>query len=413
MPVTEIAAPRNSAGTFTLLRNPSFFRLWLCGGLAGAMRWLEVLAIGIWSFEQTGSPLLVALMMVLRQSPMLLFGPFAGGLAERMSRRHLLLAGFLLQAGVAAMLALSAFAGTLALWQVGLGAFLSGIYTALDMPVRRTMVAEVAGPERLSGAMGLDAATIHFTRAIGPTLGGIAYAYLGLGGAYVVTGCCFLVAALAVWPLGAFPGRGEGESFLRGIGEGWSYMRRQPILIAILLVTVTENFFGFPYASLAPVLGREELRVGPVLVGLLASADGIGGFAGSMCVAAIGPRRWQHRLYVLGALAFFVALGAAALSSWYWLCFAALLIAGLGVAGFGTMQSTLVMLSAPPAYRGRMMGLLTMSIGVAPLGILHAGLLASSFKASTAMGIMAVEGLVTIALVLLCFQGFRRRVLRG
>jgi MFS family permease len=168
MPVTQVVLPRAGAGTFALLRNPSFFRLWLCGGLAGAMRWLEVLAIGIWSFEQTGSPLLVALMMVLRQMPMLLFGPFAGGLAERMSRRHLLLAGFLLQAGVAAMLATSAWAGTLALWQVGLGALLSGIYTALDMPVRRTMVAEVAGADRLSGAMGLDAATIHCTRAIGP-----------------------------------------------------------------------------------------------------------------------------------------------------------------------------------------------------------------------------------------------------
>lgn len=407
MPVLTASSP------FALLRDPSFFRLWLCGGLAGAMRWLEVLAIGIWTFERTGSPLLVAAMMVLRQIPMLLLGPFAGGLAERMSRRQLLLLGFLLQGVVSLSLAASAFAGILAPWQVGLGALLSGVYTALDMPVRRTMVAEVAGAERLSGAMGLDAATIHFTRAIGPTLGGIAYAFLGLGGAYAVAGVCYLGAVLLVLPLQAFPGRGGGEGFLRGVGEGVTHMRRQPILIAILLVTVTENFFGFPYASLVPVLGRDELDVGPVLVGLLASADGIGGFCGSMVVAAIAPRRWQHRLYLVGAMIFFVALGAAAATSWYWLCFAALLIAGLGVAGFGTMQSTLVMLSAPPALRGRMMGLLTMSIGVAPLGILHAGFLADRFQASTAMGIMAAEGLVAILLVLVCFAGFRRRVLSG
>jgi MFS family permease len=216
-----------------------------------------------------------------------------------------------------------------------------------------------------------------------------------------------------VLALGPFQGRAGDTGFLRGVGEGLAYARRQPVLIAILLVTIAENFFGFPYTSLVPVLGRVELDVGPVLVGLLASADGIGGFAGSLAVAAIGPQRWHHRLYTVGAIGFFVAMAAAATASWYWLCFVALLFAGLGVAGFGTMQGTLVMLSAPPALRGRMMGLLTMSIGVAPFGILHAGFLADSLRASTAMSIMAAEGLALIALVLICFAGFRRRVLVG
>jgi MFS family permease len=408
------AVPEEMSGPLALLRIPSFFVLWLGGGLVGAMRWLEVLAIGIWTFAETGSAVLVALMMVLRQLPMLPLGPLIGGLAEQMSRRTLLITGFLLQAGVSASLALSAYAGTLAVWQVALGALLSGIYSAMEMPVRRTMVAEVAGHDRLPTAMGLDAATIHFTRAIGPTLGGVAFAYLGLGGAYAVAATFYFLAALPVFALGPFRGRGGTDTgFLRGVGEGLAYARRQPVLIAILLVTIAENFFGFPYTSLVPVLGRVELDVGPVLVGLLASADGIGGFVGSLVVAGIGPQRWHHRLYTVGAIGFFIAMLAAAGASWYWLCFTALLFAGLGVAGFGTMQGTLVMLAAPPALRGRMMGLLTMSIGVAPFGILHAGLLADSFHASTAMAVMATEGLALIALVLLCFASFRQRVLSG
>jgi MFS family permease len=403
------------SGPLALLRIPSFFVLWLGGGLVGAMRWLEVLAIGVWTFAETGSAVLVALMMVLRQLPMLPLGPIIGTLGERMSRRNLLLAGFLLQAVVSASLALSAYAGTIAVWQVALGALISGIYSAMEMPIRRTMVAEVAGHERLPTAMGLDAATIHFTRAIGPTLGGVALAYLGLAGAYAVAALFYLIAALPVLTLGPFQGRAAeaAGSFLRGVGEGLGYARRQPVLIAILLVTIAENFFGFPYTSLVPVLGRAELDVGPVLVGLLASADGIGGFVGSLVVAGIGPQRWHHRLYTVGAIGFFIAMAAAALASWYWLCFAALLLAGLGVAGFGTMQGTLVMLSSPPAFRGRMMGLLTMSIGVAPFGILHAGFLADTFQASTAMRIMAGEGLAMIAIVLICFAGFRRRVRFG
>src|ERR1041385_5222953 len=99
------------AGPFALLRHPQFLRLWLVGGLAGTMRWLELLAIGVWAFELTRSALVVALMMVLRQIPMLLFGPLVGGLAERVSRRRLLMVALALQAGVAAPLALLARLG--------------------------------------------------------------------------------------------------------------------------------------------------------------------------------------------------------------------------------------------------------------------------------------------------------------
>src|SRR5689334_1560537 len=104
------------AGPFALLRHPQFLRLWLVGGLAGTMRWLELLAIGVWAFELTRSALVVALMMVLRQIPMLLFGPLVGGIAERVSRRRLLLAALGVQTAVTGTLAVSAWLGLVNPW---------------------------------------------------------------------------------------------------------------------------------------------------------------------------------------------------------------------------------------------------------------------------------------------------------
>src|SRR5262249_40369343 len=154
-----------------------------------------------------------------------------------------------------------------------------GLYLALDMPVRRTMLGEVAGSDRLGNAMGLDTATIHFTRMVGPLLGGVAYDLLGLGGAYAVSARVYALTALLTWQLPEFPrGAAVGESFWRSLGEGLVYLRRHPTVIAVLLVTVVNNFFGFPYTSLIPVLGRTELMIGAVLIGLLVAADGAGAF---------------------------------------------------------------------------------------------------------------------------------------
>ena len=402
-----------SAGPFALLRQPPFLRLWLAGGLAGAMRWLETLAVGVWAFELTRSAMVVALMLVLRQIPMLLFGPLIGAAAERYSRRRLLLLGLGLQALVSGLLAALGWAGWLSPWMVGSGALVSGLYMASDMSVRRTMLGEVAGSERLGAAMGLDSATIHFTRMAGPLLGGVAFAYLGIGGAFTVAAACYLASLLLVLPLDDFPGRAGGAGLWRGLGEGLAYLRKHPTTVAVLLVTVANNFFGFPYISIVPVLGRTELMIGAALIGLLASADGLGAFIGSLTVAATEPKKGRHRLYVVGGSGFFVALLVASLSPWFGLAYAALVVGGLGISGFGTMQTTILLTTTPPALRTRIMGVLTMSIGMAPLGVLHAGLLADRFKASTAMLVMAIEGLIAVALTLAFFPGFRRRVLLG
>lgn len=170
-----------------LLAEPNFLRVWLAGACAATARWLEMLAVGIFVFEETGSPLLVAAMLMLRMLPLALFGAFGGEVASRFDRRRVLLGtlGALtaLSGGLAGLAAL----GWLAVWHVAVGAVVTGVAWAMDFPVRRTLLADVAGNARLGAAMSLDTVASSGTRMAGPILGGGLYAASGMDGAFLLT----------------------------------------------------------------------------------------------------------------------------------------------------------------------------------------------------------------------------------
>src|SRR6056297_3139480 len=169
---------------WSLLNDFQFRHVWMAGALVGVMRWLDVLAVGVYTHQVTGDPLMVAVMLFLRMLPMLLLGAVIGAWAERVNRKFLLVFGVSSIALLYAVLGTFAYTDTITLWHVGAGAAVSGIFWAMEMPVRRTMMGEVAGTERLGAAMGLESSTNNFTRMLGPSVGGMLLEFVGLHGAY-------------------------------------------------------------------------------------------------------------------------------------------------------------------------------------------------------------------------------------
>ena len=154
-----------------LLQLPDFLRLWLVGGFANAMRWLELLVSGVFAYEVTGSALAATAVVAARQLPQLAFGAFAGAISEAVDRKVIVMLALIVPAVVSTLLATLATTGHLALWHVALGNFVSGTMWATEMSTRRRMVGEVAGPHRIVPAIALDSATNAATRIIGPLLG--------------------------------------------------------------------------------------------------------------------------------------------------------------------------------------------------------------------------------------------------
>ena len=131
-----------------LLGVPDFLRLWLAGGAANAMRWLELLASGLFAFEATGSTLAVAGVVAIRQLPQFAFGAFAGAMSEAVNRKLVVTLAMAVPASVSAVVALLAATGHLALWHIAVANLVSGILWATEMSTRRRMVGEVAGAHR-------------------------------------------------------------------------------------------------------------------------------------------------------------------------------------------------------------------------------------------------------------------------
>ncbi|HTV89161.1 MAG TPA: MFS transporter [Stellaceae bacterium] len=386
------------AARWGLLANRDFRRLWLVGFVVFTVRWLETIVIGVFVYRATGSAFDVALMTLLRLLPMALFGAPIGAVAERLERRRALVA--VISALLTTDLCLAALAsgGRLAVWHLALASFLNGIAWAADNPVRRVMIGEAVGPDRVGAAMSIDVGANNASRMLGPTVGGLLFACGGIAGVFTLSVLCYamaLAAALGVHHRNAVPPAPRGAVLAR-VFEGFLLVRGDPRLIGTLVVTVIYNVFGWSFTSLIPVIGQDSLHLGAGGIGVLAGMDGIGAFCGALALALYARPAQYARLYIGGVFLYLVMLVGFALAPNVPLAGAALLTTGVSNAAFSVMQATLVYLAAPPAMRSRMYGVLAVCIGSGLIGFFGIGVLADAIGAPAATATTGLLGIVAM-----------------
>lgn len=390
---------KRSDGVLGLLRLPDYRRLWLLGAIANIMRWLELLASGLYVLDLTGSAGVVALMAAARSLPLLLLGPIAGAVAEAVDRRRLLQLGLAATLANAVAMALLAWASVLNPWHIGIGAFVSGLLWSTELSTRRRMLAESAGVAAMPRAIALDAMTNATTRMLGPVFGGLAYQTLGLAGAFTVSACgavaAILLAARVRAPQRVLPFR--IGTVTRGLAEGIAVAIAHPAVLGVLGITVSMNMLAFSYLALIAPIGRELFDASPLAIGLLAAAEPAGALIGGLMLARFGDRVDGARAFLFGSLGFLVALAAMPATPLLGLAILLLVVGGVGIAAFGTFQTTLALTSVPTEARSRMLGLVTMAIGTGPIGMLLSGALAERFGAGLAVSALAVSGFVIVA----------------
>lgn len=394
--MTDREEHRARAG-LALLALAEYRRLWLIGSLSNAMRWLELIATGLFVFDRTGSPGLVALVSAARAMPLLLFGPAAGAVAEAVDRRLLLIIGLAITTLAAALVVMLGLAGALLPWHLAVTGFASGLLAAGELSVRRRMVAESAGGATMSQAIAFDSITNAATRMVGPVAGGAAYAAMGVLGAFAIS-AVLNAAALAL----AFGVRHAQErrtlrlgAIARTVADGVAIARGLPAVRTVLAVTVALNAFGFSYVALMAPIGRASFGASDIGIGILVAAEPFGAIIGAILLARrVAPGGLG--LFLGGAAAFLALLAAMPHAPGYGIALALLVVSGLGTAAFATMQSSLVLEHAPADARSRLMGLVTMGIGTGPLGMILSGAVAAAIGAPLAVTVLAAAGGVIV-----------------
>ena len=394
-----------------LLGNPRFLLVWVVGGLTGVVRWLQLLVLGIHTFQVTGSPLLVSVVPVLWMLPLALCGPLVGVVADRVSRKLLLLVSLTAVFGVSAAAAIASHAGTFGFAYVALVSVLGGVFWATDMPVRRRLLGDLSDGDPAT-AMSLDSATSNATRMVGPVLGGVVLQAFSLTGVFVLSASVFAVslAAIALTSVPGAPRQVHSTYFVQELVSGIRFVAGDARLRWVFAITIVFNLWGFPFTSMIPVIGSGRLGLDSAMVGLLSSTEGLGAFIGAVAVAVAARPKGFVPLYLWGTTAYLALVGCLGVVSLagggaahsFLAASAVLLAIGLAGACFSAMQSTLSYLNAPPEYRSRVLGVLTLCIGTGPIGFLHLGWLAETFGAPAALVITAAEGLLALLVLWVC-----------
>jgi MFS family permease len=383
------------------LHDPHFRLLWLAGLCVNVGRWLDFLVLGWLVLELTGSPFMVGVAAFCRFAPMIVLGLFTGLLTDRVPRGRLLVGVQTVNFGVTVLLAVMFATGNGNLWWlIGLETLL-GVAWAIDFPSRRTALFTLVGPKRVTNAVSLESVSMQGTKIIGPVLGGVLLARLGPVACYLVLAALYFGAVLLTLVLNrraTLPSAPRSdESILAGLATGFREARWQPAIFGVLIITIVMNGLVFPYQQILPVFARDVLDIGPELLGLLVSAGGVGTLIGALWTAGQRDFVAHRQVFVAGSMLAGLLVVVQSLSPGYWTSLPIQFAIGIAEAGFGTMQSTIVLLAAHERARGRVLGILSVCIGTNPIGALGVAALTMYVGASVAFGGAAALALFLMA----------------
>lgn len=365
-----------------------------------AVRWIEFLVVAVFTYQVTGSAFIVTMMTLLRLLPMALFGAFMGAWADRLDRRLAMLGILIATLFSSAAIAGLAYAGRLEVWHLAVSCFINGTAWASDNALRRILIGDVVGADRMATAMALDIGANNASRMLGPAIGGVLMATSGIEAPYLLSMGLYLMAIGAVvgFRYRKPAAHVEAGTVLSRMVEALQEVRRRRDLQGILAVTAIYNLFGWPFYSLVPVIGKDNLALGPEGVGVLSSMDGVGAMVGAAWVILLAKPAHYHAVYVGAVALFHLMMIVFALMAQPLLAGAFLTATGITGACFAVMQTTLLYRAVTPDMRSRMLGLLSVCIGAGPIGFLQIGILAELLGARTAIVILAIEGLIALAL---------------
>ena len=383
--------------SLTSLEVPNYRRYFVGQLISVSGNWTQIVAEMWLILALTGSGLAAGIVSALQFLPILLFGAWGGLLADRVSKRRLLIVTQLCMALPAlALFALTA-AGAVAPWMVFALVFARGAVNAIDNPTRQSFAIEMVGAERVVNAVGLNSVLIHAARIIGPAVAGALILILGVAPCFLVNALSFgamFVALRGMDPSALRPAEPAGSEAgaIDAVGEALAYVRRTPGLAIPLALMALVGTLGFNFQVILPLLARFSFDGGAAAYTALAVAMGIGSVAGALATGARG--RIAPGLLTGSALLFGVAALVAAAAPT--LAVEALLLIPLGAASvsFAAGINSTLQLATAPQMRGRVMALYSIVfLGSTPIGGPLTGWLAEIAGPRTGLLLAGAAGL--------------------
>lgn len=396
----------------TPLQHRDFRLLFVAGTVFYLGGMVTYVAIPFQVYTLTGSNFAVGAIGLVELVPLVVFGLYGGALADHVDRRRLLIGTGVAQAVFVAVLAVNAFRDdpSVALIFV-VSAFLAAS-SSMQRPSREALMPRTVPHDKIMAGQALTSLGMQVGVLVGPLIGGLLVAYVGIGWCFVVDIAGLGVATLMYVAMRPYPHRAETTPpSIAGIGQGLRYALSRRDLLGTYLVDIAAMLLAMPVV-LFPALAKEVFER-PELLGLLYSAETVGALLATALSGWTARIHHHGRAIVVAALFYGLFVGLAGLMPSIWLVLVFFMLSGAADMISGVFRGTVWNMSIPENMRGRMAGIEMLSYSVGPLGgQVRAGITADLWTVRGAIasgGFACVAGVALTAVALRDFWSYDDR----
>lgn len=406
----SVKSPSFVSRTFEALQYRDFRLIWLTSIASSLAMNMQILARGWLIFDLTESEIALTWVMLSFLMPSAIFSFFGGTLADRMNKKTIIVGSQLFTTISTFVFALIIYFGTVKFWHFICFGLINGTVLALTMPARTAVIPDIVVAKSLTNALALANSTWSLARVVGPTIAGYLIALFAAGDHTSTkgVGIVFFVITLmyGVSTAGTLllhfkgePVRGTPKSFSRDFLEGLVYVRRNRLVLGLLLMSLLPMTFGFSAQFLLPALNVDVLNGDAQLLGYLSAALGIGALAGGLILARLGDI--GHKGRTMFILCYLWAIGIVVLPwiAQFWLSIFVLALIGAFSAGISALNMSVIQLTVSSRVRTRVTAIMWATHGCMPLGMIPIGQLAERINIQFALFVAALLMVVSALLI--------------
>ena len=338
------------------------------------------------------SPLALSLVMMAFGLPMIVVSPIGGALADRVSRKGLVMFSQGGNAILTILLATLDLTDLIQFWHLLVIGFVNGSLMAFNLPSRQSLISDIVPPDNVMNAISLNNSGMNLSRIIGPAFAGLLIIFIETAGVFYLISLLYICSVLSTsFVLENVRSSGQDrKSIFSDIGDGFSYAASNPTILCLIILLFAGSLFGWPFVALLPAWGREVLDVGSDGLGFLMMITGIGALAGSLMLASMTKMVRRGKFLMAISLGWGIGIALFSQSGTYAFVVPLLIILGLFNALFMSLNMTLLQTYVTEEMRGRIMSIIMMTFGVMPLSVVPFAALAEKIGTPDALTISGI-----------------------
>jgi MFS family permease len=356
---------------------------------------MQIVTAPLLIYRLTGSPALLGTMSLVSSLPMILVSLFGGAIADRVSKKKIFILGLIGSVAVSLVIALTLTLGILSRehagswWILFVCSFVQGAIMGMMMPALQAIIPEIVSRDQLMNAIALNTFGMNILYLTAPGVAGFMIDAFDFKAVYYTMAGLYIIAMLLI----SFIPSGSriitaGGKIIEEIRQGFRYIRRDPLILFVLVFTLIIVVLAMPYQQLLPIFVDDILKVGATGLGILMSVSGVGALVGSIILAAL-PNKKRGLLLLLSGIIAGVSLAVFSFSSKWILSLSFIFFVGLAQTLRMTIGNAILQSYTEGAYMGRVMSILNMQWGFMSICTFFAGIMAEIVPVQWVLGSLA------------------------